>query len=228
MAFLKDKKLFTGLWEDNKGRNARVPGILTFLAQNFDPAKCAKGSVNVGKYDAWAKKAFPNGLTGQLRGGLTEYMERYSGATVHVSSSFISNFLSVVEFALLIDRNQDNSLPHNRVEELWTALNVSVKFDARKWAVCRDQLEKYGIIAVTDRNYSSGKAMKWDVGTYFPFLGLWKTKKERSLLGPGELPTKRKRTTEQHNTLLQLQSDLSPILGTLKLSRPPPVAINSS
>jgi hypothetical protein len=127
-----------------------------------------------------------------------------------------------------MDRNEDHSLPPNRAEQLWTALNVSVKFDARKWAVCRDQLEKYGIISVIDRNYSSGKAMKWDVGTYFPFLGLWKTKKERSILGPASLPTRRNRTTEQHNTLLQLQSTLMPVLVFLKLSRPPPVAINSS
>ena len=229
MDFLKQRKLHSGSWEDNlANRDRRVRDILRYIAQTFDPAKCAKGSVNVGKYDSWAKKAFPNGLTGQLRGGMTEYMERYSGVTVHVSSSFISVFLSVVEFALLMDRNEDHSLPHNRAEQLWTALNVSVKFDARKWAVCRDQLEKHGVITIIDRNYSSGKAMKWAVGTYFPFLGLWKTKKERSILGPASLPTRRNRTTEQHNTLLQWQSVPSPVLGSLKLPRPPPVAINSS
>ena len=229
MDFLKQRKLYSGSWEDNlANRDRRVRDILRYIAQTFDPAKCAKGLVNVGKYDAWAKKAFPNGLIGQLRGGMTEYMEPYPGATVQVSSSFISNFLSVVEFALLMDRNEDHSLPHNRAEQLWTALNVSVKFDARKWAVCRDSLEKHGIIAIIDRNYSSGKAMKWDVGTFFPFLGLWKTPRERSLLGPASLPTRRKRTTQQHNTLLQLQSNLGTVLASLKLPRPPPVAINSS
>lgn len=233
MAFLKEKKLYSGSWGDNLGnRERRVQDILRFIAQTFDPAKCAKGSVNVGKYDAWAKKAFPDGLSGQLRGGMNEYMQPYPGATVHVNPAFISVFMSVVEFALLTDKNQDNSLPHNRGEELWTALNtagqVSLKFDARKWAVCRDQLEKYGIITIIDRHYFPGQGMKWDVGTYFPFLGLWKTPKLRSLLGPGSLPTRMRRTTEQHNTLLQLQSPPSAVLCSLNRSRPPPGAINSS
>lgn len=231
-AFIKDKNLYTGDWDDDARRNRRVPDILRFIALNFEPARCAKGSVNVGKYDAWAKKAFPQGMTGQKRGGLTEYMEQYPGSTVHVSSAFIAVFMSVVEFALLIDRNQDNSLPHRRGEELWNALNtvglVSVKFDARKWAVCRDQLEKHGIIQIIDREYCSGQAMKWDVGTYFPFLGLWKTPKVRSLLGPSPLPIREKRRTEEHNTLLHLQSDSSPVWDSLKRSRPPPVVNNTS
>jgi hypothetical protein len=49
--------------------------------------------------------------------------------------------------------------------------------------VCRDELEKYRIIRITDRDYHTGKAMRWAVDIYFPGLGLWKGKKQRGLGG---------------------------------------------
>ena len=110
----------------------------------------------------------------------------------------IAVFLSVCEFALLIDKNQDNTVPHKRAKEIWDSLYarglISVPFCARKWATCRDEMVRYGIIQITNRNFGPGKAMEWALGPHFPFLGIWKREKQPSLQGPGCLTQKKKRT----------------------------------
>src|SRR6185369_14430460 len=121
----------------------RVSSILKWIANTFDASKCANGSVNVGKYDEWAKKRFPNGLVGGKRRLLTEEGEIIEvNQNLHVSASFIACFMAVAEFALLTDKNQDGTLPHRRAEQLWESLFVkgllAVRFCARKWAACRE------------------------------------------------------------------------------------------
>lgn len=231
LAFIKEKSLFTGPWDQHlPRRKARVRSILKFIARSFDAGRCATGTVNVGKYDAWAKDKFACGMSGNLGGSIDEYGQWVSGKTVHVGPSFIGVFLAVAEFALLIDQNEDGSLPHRRAEELWDCLYakglISVKFDARKWAVCRDELEKHGIIKIVDRNYGHGQAMKWAPGTFFPFLGLWKKPRQPSLVGPVDLASflagRRGKVTEEHNTLLQTQSPRASVSDCWPLSRPPP------
>src|SRR5262249_43227248 len=71
--FLKANNLFTGPWGENLSRRkTRVRGILKFLARDFDAGKCGKGSVNVGRYESWAREKFPEGLVGGTAGYLTE------------------------------------------------------------------------------------------------------------------------------------------------------------
>jgi len=223
MQLLYDHRLFSGTWEDNLGkRKARVRDILKFIARTFDAAKCAKGSVNIGKYDAWAAKKFPNGLIGKNRGSLTEEGEIVDGRGVHIRPSFIAVFMAVCEFALLIDKNQDCSLPHNRAKETWDVLFakslIPVPFCSRKWAVCREEMARYGVIRITDRNYGPGKAMKWDLGRYFPFLGLWKGTEVRvGLCGRRE-----ERRKKEHNTLLRKQSVRAKLNVRLMPARSPP------
>jgi hypothetical protein len=228
LRYLRAERLYTPPWEGHLARRkSRVRSILNFIALTFDPAKCARGAVNAGKYDAWAERKFPEGLIARGRKDLTEYGEVVEGQGVQVSHRFIAAFLAVCEFALLIDKNRDDSLPHRRAEELWQALYakglLSVPFCARKWAACRDELERHGIIKVTDRDYGPNKAMKWDLGPYFPFLGLWKAPKQRSLVGEGCLPGKRKETREQgHNTWLCQQPARTGSGVRLRPARPPP------
>ena len=51
LAFIQEKKLYTGTWADNLARRkARVRTTLKYIARTFDAAKCGNGSVNVGKY----------------------------------------------------------------------------------------------------------------------------------------------------------------------------------
>jgi hypothetical protein len=228
MQLLHDHDLYTGSWEDNLARRRdRVRDILKFIAGSFDASKCANGTVNVGKYDAWAESRFPNGLIGGKRRYMSEdgdIMEACQG--IHVSTQFIAVFMAVAEFALFIDKNQDDSLPHDRAQLLWNSLYakglISVKFNARKWAVCREELDKHGIIAIIDRNYGPDKAMKWAPGRYFPFVGLWKGTKAASRLGPVILQRKRRKRREIHNTLLHSQSVATPVFERWRLSRPPP------
>jgi hypothetical protein len=223
LQLLHDHHVFTGPWNEHlTRRRIRVRAILRFIARTFDAAKCSKGSVNVGKYDAWARKMFPNGLMGKNRRSMTEYGEIIDGRGVHISPSFVGVFLAVCEFALRTNKNQDESLPHNRAKEIWDALFakglICVPFCARKWAVCREEMVRYGIIGITDRNYGPGKAMKWELGRYFPFLGVWKGTKVR-----GGLCGKRKeRRRRGHNTLLRKQSVRMKLKSRLMPARPPP------
>jgi hypothetical protein len=227
LQYIHDHRLFTGSWQENLDRRkARVGSILKWISNTFDASKCAKGSVNVGKFDAWARKKFPNGLVGGKRRLLTEEGEVIEvNQNIRVSSQFIACFMAVAEFALLIDKNQDATLPHRRAEQLWESLFAKgllpVRFCARKWAVCRETLVEYGIIRITNREYHTGKAMEWDVGSYFPGLGLWKGKRQRVL---GCLLTTRKKrsTTTRHNTWLRQQPRISGLLVGLVRPRPPP------
>lgn len=126
MRLLHDHHLYSGSWEQNLARRRiRVRDILNFIARTFDASKCANGHVNVGKYDEWAKKKFPDGLNG----GKTKYMDEYGNVievsqNIHVSTKFIAVFMAVVEFALMIDKNQDNSVPHDRCKDLWMLIAV--------------------------------------------------------------------------------------------------------
>lgn len=136
--------------------------------------------------------------------------------------------MAVAEYCLLNQRNADLSVPGDWGEGLWTALYargaVPVQFCFRKWAICRDTLDAYEIADVFDRGYWSRRAMKWKPGVYFPGLGLWKGKKQPSLLGPGTLPQKRETKEEELNTWLHLRPAWQTTFAGLALSRPPPRA----
>lgn len=237
LKYIKDHGLYSGEWK-NSARRSRVRGILKFIARTFDPNKCVKpndstAAVNIGKYDAWAKKKFPNGLVGcKQRRNVTETFEIVEvKERVAVSWQFISVFVSVCEYCLLLDKNEDGSLPHQRAKDLWNWLYeknlVAVSFDDRKWAVCRDGLEKLGIIKITDRSYEAKKAMKWAVAPFFPMLGLWKAKKLPSLGEPGDwhdlVDSLIINTEGQHNSLLRQKSVLEADLALVPLAQPPPV-----
>jgi hypothetical protein len=228
LRLFKEERLFTGTWSENENRRkARTAGTLAFIAETFDISQCANDSVNVGKYEAWAKQRFPNGIRGRNRRNMTEdgqVVEIEHG--VPVSPEFIAIFLAVCEFALLLDKNKDKTLPHRRAEEVWNALFargvVAVRFCSRKWAVCREEMVRYGIVQITDRNYGPNKAMEWALGNFFPFLGLWKTPKRPGLLEPEVFTRKKNTTTRTHNTLLRKQSLDLPVITPSGLSRPPP------
>ncbi len=236
LEYIRVNGLYTGAWK-NPSRRSRVRSILKFIARTFDARKCSRrpdgeASVNIGKFDSWAQKKFPKGFVGGTRKKvLTEDLEVVEvQQNIKVSPEYLSVFMAVVEYALLLNKNEDGSLPHERAKQLWTWLYqkrlVALKFDDRKWAVCREEMVKYGVIVITDRDYSTGKAMRWAVGVYFPLLGLWKAKKQPSLLGPGcwrQLGCAGVSTERgQHNSLLRQQSFSRVVLALLAHSRPPP------
>jgi len=227
LRYIRDQCLFTGSWEENLDRRkARVASILQWIANTFDASKCAKGSVNVGKFDEWVNKKFPKGVVGGKRRFLNEDGEVVEvNQNIRVSKSFIACFMAVAEFAVLTDKNQDGTLPHRRAERVWESLFAKgllpVRFCPRKWAVCRESLVEYGIIRITNREYHAGKAMEWDVGRFFPGLGLWKGRRQRGL-GCSPSPKKRMRIRRTHNTWLRKQPVDSGLLLSLARSRSPP------
>ena len=85
----------------------------------------------------------------------------------------------------------------------------------------RDALDQLDIIKVVERNYYSGQAMLWAVGTYFPGLGLWKgTPPKPNLTAEtgGIFATH----TQENNPLLQPQSPRGRVNDLLARCRPPP------
>ena len=238
--YIEKNGLYTGSWAENNVKRAkRVAGILKKIANTFDRAKCKERtvdsaklqaffSVNAGKYDAWANANYPNGIVRLYKKRLGQDGQVYE-EFVRVPTSFISLFVAMCEFCLLVDSNDDDSFPQDRAMLAWDALEakglVTEKFCPRKWAVCRDAFDK-SIVDVFDREYYTGKSMKWRVGRYFPGLGLWKTKREPSLLDPVSLAEFSMRLKEKKekrlNSLLRQQSVEMAESGYLQPIRPPP------
>jgi hypothetical protein len=240
LEYIETNGLYTGSWAENEGKRAkRVSGILTTIAQTFDSSVCKKRtvdaaklqaffSVNVGKYDTWANAKYPNGLVRLYKKRVGDD-DRVYEEFVRVPTSFISLFVAMCEFCLLVDKNDDDSFPQDRAMAAWGVLVekglVTETFCPRKWAVCRDAFDKF-IVEVFDREYFAGKAMKWRVGRYFPGLGLWKEKRQPSLLDPVSLAEFCKRMKEKEkerlNPLLRQQSVKMTESGYFQPIRPPP------
>lgn len=205
LEYIKKNHLYTGEWNDNLGhRRARVRWILKRIAETFDPAKCrgfgqdGQGradvtdcpgidEVRIGKYHRWAQTHIGT-IKGRQRQDLSEYGEVVVRESRHVVRwQFASVFLSIVDFCLNVSPNDDGSLPQVRAQEIWSRCydngQTSVPFSDKKWAICRDWLERQGIIKVLDRNWHRGKAMRWAVLDSFDRLpDWWRRKKEPSLL----------------------------------------------
>ena len=215
MDFIKSNNLFTGAWEHNRGkRKVRVGQILPFIARTFNPSLCTgvRHEINFGKFDAWAKQHCPDGWRRKAKRSLDEYgniIVRQRSRTV-ADWQFISVFLSLAEYVVLHDKNNDDSVPSARAESLWTLLYeqgvVSIPFCPRKWKIVRDRLETLGVLRI-DHHYHRGQAMKWWIGTLFPGLGLRKMPKVKGLLEPVDLVefllNMNEKKREIHNSLLQ-------------------------
>ena len=190
LAFIKTTNLFTGSWEHNRGkRKLRISQILAYIAKTFDASLCTgvRHEINVGKYDAWAKKHCPDGWRAGVRKSLDQFgniLLRQLNRTV-ADLQFVSVFLSLAEYIALHDKNNDDSVPSARAESLWTLLYdqgvIAVPFCPRKWKITRDRLERLGVVKI-DHDYHRGQAMKWWTGDWFPGLGLWKAKKGKGIM----------------------------------------------
>ena len=214
LSFIKTNGLFTGAWEQNRGkRKLRVGQILPFIGKTFDAALCTgvRHDINFGKFDSWAKQHCPDGWRRNAKRWLDEYgniLTRQRSRTV-ADWQFVSIFLSIAEYVVLNDKNADDSVPSARAESLWTLLFdqgvVSIPFCPRKWKIVRDRLERRGVLKI-DHQYYRGQAMRWWANTWFPGLGLWKKAKARSHLEGIPLVeflvNRREKEREIHKSLL--------------------------
>ena len=234
LQYIRSNKLYSGSWEQNLARRrSRVRWILKRIAKTFDASKChgVRHDVQVGKFDQWAKHH-----VGTIRGRDRRTMDEFGNVVIRknrykVGWQFVSAFLFIIEYCLITSPNKDSSLPQDRAEENWTRCYegglIKIPFCDRKWAICRDWLEKQGVIKVVDRNWRRNKAMRWEVGRDFHRLPQWwRRKKKRSLLEavPLEEFLRGRRATTGLNTYslhevekLADRATFSPIL-----IRPPP------
>ena len=186
--YIRSNRLFTESWEDNKARPPRVKWILRYIAKTFDPAKCrgVRHEVPIGKYDNWAIHH-----VGTIRGQGRKIVDEYGDVHVRenrytIDRRFVSTFLSIVEYCLIISPNEDGSLPQARAEDIWNRCyeggQTQMPFSQKKWAICRDWLEKQGVIKVVDRDWHRGKAMRWKVLDLFFRLPVWWRREKRPAL----------------------------------------------
>jgi hypothetical protein len=207
LRFIQQQRLYTGDWDEGlRRRTTRIAQILEFIAKTFDAEKCNSSrpvvTLNLTKFDRWARIC--TGWRGPERVTVDEYgrIVRKRDRTV-VGPKFLSVFMSIVEYLLIIDKNQDDTVPQERAKAIWDNLyrtgQTSVKYCPRKWAICRNRLEAMGIFRI-DHTHFYGQAMKWWPTASFPSRG-----RARSMLDPVELREflKERRKREEHNSLLQ-------------------------
>jgi hypothetical protein len=232
--YIKANRLYSGSWEQNLARRrARVGWILKRIAKTFDASRCrgVRHDVQVGKFDQWARHH-----VGVIKGNDRRTMDEFGNVIVRknrykVGWQFVSAFLSIVEYCLVTCPNKDGSLPGDRAEENWTRCYegglIEMPFCDRKWAICRDWLEKQGVIKVVDRKWHRKKAMRWKVGHDFHRLPQWwRRRKKPSLLEavPLEEFLRGRRTTTRLNTYSLHEVKKLVDLATFSplLIRPPP------
>ncbi len=192
LAFIKKNGLFTGAWHENEHRRqARVKYLLARIAKTFDPAKCKAHCcpVEVGKFDNWAA-AHVGTLRAKARYDVNEQGEVVQRRNrLRIDWRFVSVALSIIEYALVVDPNEDESFPEAWAEAIWRSCQAAgrteINWNSRKWEAVRDWLEQQGVIKITDRNWrfghGDGQAMKWAVTDDFERLPVWwKRKKEPS------------------------------------------------
>lgn len=212
LAFIRQQRLYTGDWNEGLGRRTiRVGQILDFIGHTFDVNKCRSSrpvvTVNLKRFVRWARIC--DGWRAE-RTTVDEYgrIMRKRDRTV-VGPDFLAVFMAVVEYVLITDRNEDDTVPQERAKAIWDDLyrtgQTNVKYCPRKWAICRNRLESMGVIRI-DHTHFHGQAMKWWPTDLFPCQPKeWKAEKVRGMLDPVELGEflKEKREGEQHNSLLQ-------------------------
>ncbi len=207
--FIQQHGFYTGDWAEGLGRRrTRVGGILNYIANTFDPERCRSSRpvvwIPVGRFKRWSRIC--TGWRAVERITLDEYgrIMRKRDRTV-VGPEFLSVFMSVVEYVLITDKNEDDTIPQERAKAIWEDLyrtgQTDVRYCPRKWAVCRNRLEAMGIIRI-DHEHHHGQAMKWWPTDKFPLQPKeWKAEKARGMLDPVELGDflEEKREREQHN-----------------------------
>ena len=194
LGFIRQHHLYSGGWEDGLGRRTiRIGQILDFIANTFDAEKCRSNRpvvwINLRRFIRWAQCCQgwrADRVTVDEYGRIMKKKDR----TV-VGPDFLSVFMSVVEYVLITDKNEDDTVPQERAKVIWDDLyrtgQTNVKYCPRKWAICRNRLETMGIIKI-DHTHFHGQAMRWWPTDRFPLQPKeWKADKVRGMLDAVEL-----------------------------------------
>ncbi len=147
--FIESQQLYSPPWEQNlSARKRRVRGILKYIDKSFDPRRCCTGD--------WVQNT--KDRLDRMRAYVRQFYEgkeKQEGVAV---------FLTIAEYCLIINPNDDKSVPREGFEALWGELVyeslTTIKWDKRRWKRLRDYFDEMGIISV-EKVWGPGKAMRW-------------------------------------------------------------------
>jgi hypothetical protein len=157
LRYIETQRLYTGLWEDNeRKRENRVGGIVTFIGRTFDPTKCRSGplTLDLDGYTHWLEAVLSDDECSQL------------------PTDYALSFAAILDFTMCVDPNEDGSVPRQRVQSFWTALHkmglLPTRWSRRQWdrakrlAIARD-------VVFTTQKWRKGQAKVWYKGDNFVY-----------------------------------------------------------
>jgi len=159
LGHLRVNGLHTGTWEENEAK--RAEGIrynLDYISKTFDPAKLARSlpldlaAIDLTEHVGWVERHYPDGICPAM-------------------AEDVSVFLAITKFCLVVDPNENGSLPFQRFQSIWQKLYASgllkrqFRWDRRQQI--RDRLKPEGVVEVFGRP-ERRNAQKWRIGHNFP------------------------------------------------------------
>jgi hypothetical protein len=156
---LRVNGLYTGTWEENEAKRAgRIAYNLDYISKTFDPAKLARSptldlaAIDLTEYVGWVKGRYPDGI---------------GCATVED----VNVFLAITKFCLVVDPNENGSLPFERFKSIWQKLYagglLQRQFRWVRWRQIRDRLKSEGVVEVFGKP-ERRTAQKWRISHNFP------------------------------------------------------------
>lgn len=156
LEYIRVEGYFSPPWDDPQAlarRRKDCERILRDIRSKYNPAKAVRN------YNALAKEL--------LDGHTVAYGSK---GVVHWED--LSVFLSIIETAVIKDPNSDGSVPCDRIEKLWPMVarrkHFGRRHDHKKVRAMREFLVACDVLMMTDRTYSSRKAMKYTLGPRHP------------------------------------------------------------
>lgn len=156
---LRVNGLFTGMWEENEAKRAgRIAYNLDYISRTFDPTKLARSpaldlaALDLTEHVGWVERRYPDGI---------------GCATVED----VNTFLAITKFCLVVDPNENGSLPFERFKTIWQRLYAAGllqrQFRWDRWRQIRDRLKSEGVVEVFGKP-ERRTAQKWRIGLNFP------------------------------------------------------------
>jgi len=241
LEWLRDKKRYSGEWEDNFNRRAkRVEQILQFTERTFNPDLLAKVekpsmSLELGRFSWWVRQHFGSAMIRKVTDISRFDAETMKAPTsiISVPAKFVATFLAASHFCVKEDPLSNCAVPTNRIKKIWGMVKDGAAWNQKYFQVVRDRLNRMGVIRIFDRQHHAGKAWRWSVGDSFPEHS-WKEDR-RKLKEENRLPAELAKSFEEivaadsdndnnnlHNTLYHDEAQISAVSEPDKQVRPPP------
>ena len=152
--------------------------ILQVTEKTFDPQKLARGPhhpINLRlRFGWWVQRHFGSGMRVQY-GDINRFDPTTMTAPLvqaFIPARFIETFLVVADACTRQDPLANGAVPTNRIKKLWPMVGGAA-WNQHHYQIVRDKLNHMGVIHITDRYHTRGRAWRWEAGAEFP-LGSFK------------------------------------------------------